>query len=1451
MTQNIVHLYREKLRRGSLVKVVILAAIAMFLATTFITNTPAGAQSSSNSESAKNSADILASSSKTGKISEFEEELGRYRTAYSNAKDDKKEPIKKSYKDLENRIVSSLNSLKSSYSVEKEQEVANYLNRMEALLKDAKITIPEEDGGDIGVISPEPPGDGGGGGGDDGDGEEGGGDDGDEEDGKGTWTYDNPDRGPTTKYSKYNHPKAYVAWAKESNTFSQACEFLTFCRWWNATMFPTPDSQLTNIGQVATVISGSISFLALHTVTVLALIFGWALGMASSLQIFDRLMYVMDGIFADMGKVIFLQNTTGGDIPLFIIILLWGVGISLIWLIASRFRLVKHSQIDARIARRKIFWTIGVLAFIGFSSYQAQFNHPDKTNEDSKIYPIAWEYHSKTNSDDDEVVGRKIMSDDFSLSNAVSDWSPASPGWFISLVNYGADVLGQAAGKTLATVSGAVSYTLLGDDKAEKVANTTECDAYVTGMHDLFRETQYSQSSFYKSNEVLLSYDNVIKELHFDSYRLATFGQNEASGATWCRSAELQTNRTASEQVAISRVAGLYPDAIGWGRLGLDDDKYPLVGKPPESRGSVDGEQKHEGYFITEDGEWREGDVPGEWLANGVFGPTFTHPRGGDSSLYMFGACENHIGQEMALREDWGMVVKADSKDELLTVNDCSQGFGSDQDKAVGTEGDPPEDNKGAESDDDGFVDAIKNAGQKVIDTIKDPVGSVSNWFSGNGYGVTASNGLNAFNYSSSNGKSPLFSGLGGIAASESSVKFSQSQYAYDFFRTAQGADPGSTAFFAVNSLVAVIFFAKYFAGLLMGGLGSEVLASVMSMFIFIILLFTAIPIERTRSIGKTAGMVYIYAAVASTLALVIIQAALIMSDLFKVLTTGVFGGIPLLSQVVTAVSVIMGFWVTNKLLNIIFPNGEFDGFRNQLNTMGGTLGYPILHAAGINAPNILSREFWRRDKSDPRHEDSDAKTDAPNSSGSRFGDPLNTGSGGVHNRANGQGPDRSSQSSNKKGLDAPESEKGKGKSRGKRLLNEGARLAANQGLDSAQRKSQEKFGTDADGNQNLVGEGIDGIGNFLRGKINPDDPERQRKYDHDRAVNVMSNASPSQYVDEDGNVVSGPSVSQNNAFGTDWVASPDGTILTPKGNVSDDSTSGLFPSRRTSRMEQQDVQGDLERIDSEVLNVRPNSPSGSDSPSGSVQSRDSSSRTGDYINRASTADWDIRASNPQENGLNFISRGISESESPRASAPMPPQSRQALDEIKSSYQSAHGSELNNDKEAVAYASGAMGIGTLGLSGMTHLVEQGRAADAQTAERISDAVSNVGNDVYRGTLRAFQSQEYANAHEYITAQAIDKNYNPNGIFPEPVWERAEGLREWMDSNDTSIHDRENWPMEQREAFTSIANDMREVFNITESGISDGNVGTFQEPHGISREFTEAIDGIFARDYAKK
>lgn len=724
-------------------------------------------------------------------------------------------------------------------------------------------------------------------------------------------------------------PKSVAKGIMSESNMMSSCQFLTFCRWgWSTHFLPAPSNGLTSIGQISVTMPITFAQVFFMIAATIISVIGLIMLLQAHLDIAHQFTYAADYIFADFtNKLIF--NRGGGESAVFMLMTI----MALIALVGWIFFTVTRNSVMRGTIMRKV--AVSLLAFTAITlvGIQAQYNHKNMGVDQSRLAPIA---HSATSGySGGKQQDLNVFNDNNAEAGNIQSWRFGSPGWFVAVVDngvgYAADLLGSLGAK-MEDMSN-IGSTEVRDNST---SSQSTCTAYIHGMHEVFENKFERNASKRTVSKLLVQYDKIASSIYFDTWRVAAYGDTQSANNAWCRSAEIQAGKSAAEQIVLSRQAGLYGEAIGYGSLGFQGSSKNYVDEKGITYSVSDVNKFSSSSIVRPDGTWTDADASPH-IANNIFGPNYRNDgvegvdgSGQTKASFVWAICKWRAGQPVQINSEWNGVKLADS-DETWENNKEKQGICV---KALS---------------DTESIDIADTFWKQFFGT-----GSGATIKGGKAFGDTKDAGKE-FNYFEDAGYAGGM--LFGFGATSQYDKLWQSDAALDYYNHINASSPSKMFLTSVIPLVLTIMMAKYFGGVLLGGFIAEFSASMLLLVSFLFLFVYVAPSTRIRKIGHAIFLSILAAYTTLLLYVAVVTMIFATTNIFQSLfKSNIPGGVDIVSAAVNGAAILLAFIVWHQILKKF----KIDSF-NGMNAMTTASISPILRSAGRDAQSPWQADFYKQ----------------------------------------------------------------------------------------------------------------------------------------------------------------------------------------------------------------------------------------------------------------------------------------------------------------------------------------------------------------------------------------------------------------------------------------------------------------------------------------------------------
>lgn len=700
-------------------------------------------------------------------------------------------------------------------------------------------------------------------------------------------------------------PSEYRTVMLEAGNLFQANRYMVFERWRSATEVPSPDQSFSSMAQIPSAMISGIAKLLLSGAALIAYVLGFMLTVSLSIDLMSKAIYFVDGV---VGKAAFgAFGLGGGSSDLVWTILMFAGALFLCKYVPARLK-----GESTRLAWKDLGTVVVILSlFIGMA-FQSTKNHYDPSIPGSGTAPVAQSEASST----------VLTSEEGSMDP--SDWAGLSPGWLVVGIN-------KLAGWGMGWLSSAVNTVTNAVDSSVNPTDQygSACDRYIDGMHAIYLNTAAGQAAGGRAR-IMVSFDNLVKQLYFYNYQSAALGTNMGASNAWCRFAENQAGSATGDQILIARVAGLYSELIGTGGLGVIGGDPEKVSDPSVVATNKDTGSRNvpvsNGHLVDAEGDWIDGQSKS--VAERIFGPSYyaekterkDNVNGSTMSVFYFAACVwNEIAGPVSLNKEWlnagrGSVDKFDPNDKITDASVCGVG--------------------GSEKDDTQI------------------------WSQGFGPNYEASNTWNYWNYNGDASLSlPIVGNVWGMNKSAADQQFDSAPEANITYQKVIGGSSGNVLVLGLTSLVLLAFLARYFVSLVAGVAIAQLIGVLILLVLPLIPVLLVFPGARMKHIFMTLAKTFL-----SSL-LVVYMVGIAFEILFAALRF-VTALLPVRSLDTEAGAILSGFaciavfFVMKSGLSR-FAQMDIGDFKSTAIKIGGAAGSPILGAMGLPTHSLFDASFW------------------------------------------------------------------------------------------------------------------------------------------------------------------------------------------------------------------------------------------------------------------------------------------------------------------------------------------------------------------------------------------------------------------------------------------------------------------------------------------------------------
>lgn len=725
------------------------------------------------------------------------------------------------------------------------------------------------------------------------------------------------------------------------SSLSDSSHYLAFSRWWQDLSQPSP-YDFYGVDGIFDAIGVWVGGFAMFIAMLIFFAFGLALIFTLSINLLAPAALKADEIFANI--VNYIAWNQGGEQAADLSTILTFVLGGIIFVIMYRlFKINREPGNGTGIFKPFLVFVFGAF-FIAFVGSQSAKNHEQfGSNNMSAI--------GEASAGSGESPSK--------LAGSPENWATGSLGWGTAMINKGAGELQGVLSSITSIVIGSMNSGISGTTGAPA---PTECDLYTQGLHAVYQSSAGARNM--DSGNLLVSYDNMLLSTVFNMYRMGAFGDSEGSGGAWCRALEASSSSPPGEQAMVSRVAGLYPELVGQGGMGMvaegksADSARPtnmIVSPADKMTPGYGGRQFNvaSGTLVAADGNWTDVENRDHvGAAQRFFGPTYPSKAGAYESKFYFAGCMYQQGQPAQLRPEWENVISASDNlpltdasctDSITSGSDHSGGFGWVRAGESEDEGgadmrwnyspfhdDVPymQDQMFEDQDDDTVVTKIAKKLGNVItpDAVVDARNQVSTL---SGMSIDSQNAtLSKFNNAENAVTERVSTADVGDRDAYPGMNYWHNKKAgnqpKEYFEYVSGAKSMSTLTYGLAALVISIMLAKPFAGLILGALGAQMLAAMTLIIMSLLVILLLIPSKSIRDSYKTGGMTVISAYIVT--AVLTILFALIMGITEFLFSAVDVDGMDGIAKVLAVALILFGtvkgsLWVINKFFQIDLSN--------------------------------------------------------------------------------------------------------------------------------------------------------------------------------------------------------------------------------------------------------------------------------------------------------------------------------------------------------------------------------------------------------------------------------------------------------------------------------------------------------------------------------------------------
>ena len=814
-----------------------------------------------------------------------------------------------------------------------------------------------------------------------------------------------PDQNATSE--NHGSPAQYAVNAVSEDGFMNAIHYLAFDRYKFAASPPEPPD--LTMASIFPKIATFMASLIYSGVFVIGSFMGYAMTLIVSVDIVGRGVYIVDLVFARLAGMFFGVGGVNGEnfMTGMLKLLFAAIVASIVWQL-----LVRQKTYTMRSLFGPFLMLLAGIGAIGVIGSQAARNHASIAIEDKgDLSPIGSETADIENGREHAARAGSAFSVSAAKSKDPKNWAVLSPGWMIAWGNQGAKMIGAVAVDISDSLFGAITYAI--DPQSE---NYSECDLYMAGSHAVFMNTEAARGgrdmepSMTSPGAFLLNFDNMFLATMHRMWVEGSFGDTAGAGGTWCRYAEAQAGIPAAEQAMISRVAGLYPEVVGTGGLGMVRDSSgsrntgaivfihssnpalngrPFatssgtlvkgngnwntegkIGDPGEDTGENAGANLADGELAKENNAALKGTYVPRLAAERFFGPLYRNVAGSQQALFYFAGCDyTRQGEAATIRDEWKGAVSASTNEPLkdsdwsgsLTNGESYKGgFGefvhSDQEEGLlptatawnysPIRDDTNEKQKLLETEEDDGW--TSKATKWIVNKMVDtmPMGDMA---------LLAKNLVS----DSESGVSQKFGGAqrSGAEVTDSGRVIPAGNAPMDLWKHVNGRFGVSQITYSLLGLVLAVLLIKTLVPMLLGALIAQAVVVVSLMFSVLALLLAFL--SKVRQAIKSALLTVISALLVVSIIQIMITLVFNIGSLFVTLTGVEMMGAGMVRSVVVGLCYILAF----KLVVAAFS--RFTGF--DLSTIRGAMaagaaaGAPALQSLNARVRGPLDPGFWSR----------------------------------------------------------------------------------------------------------------------------------------------------------------------------------------------------------------------------------------------------------------------------------------------------------------------------------------------------------------------------------------------------------------------------------------------------------------------------------------------------------
>lgn len=760
-----------------------------------------------------------------------------------------------------------------------------------------------------------------------------------------------------------------------NETLFGACNYLMYCRWAASVKTPAPSGSFTNISEIPNSTGAAIGTILFALTGMAYLILGIIMQIALSIDVVSKGIFISDYVFAHLisGSLLSSQGDvadeafiSSGQVVLGTVLLLMFIAYAIQFGIIPTRSFTWGPFAAAMATRRLIMSLIMSLALFGMiliMSYAAQRNHPEFNSANPA--PIAEQVGTVDEMSALGVGVRGSFGDDrIQAMSEPSNWAIMSPGWMSAWTS---KVMYSIGGVFTGAVN-SLSSTMVGISDRDSIGT---CTYYTDAMHSVFRSTPAARGMGGRG-EILITYDQMVRGLHFNNFRMAFGSSTVSSSNSWCRAAEAQAESPIADQIMISRTAGLYKELIGVGSVG----PKPINGANGDRVG---------GELVDKDGNWTSPDA--QVAAGTIFGPYFESQDTLNRSSMYFAVCQWTPGKSVSINGEWHGVQWYDTGDQGTAVGNLARKIVP---FSIAQLGNMPEFDAA-----DPTASCVEGITDRGLEPDED---GMAGWFTSDGF-----EGPGRFGYldgaaSEDNG--------GIVSAVGSAFGFSDGQYqpffvkdngeqaheALNYVSAVNGKKGAATMFLSIMSVLVAFLSFKYFGPLVIPMVIGN-LAFILALgFIWVAMVLAIFPFAALRSMAKGVVLTMVAGQIVSTFSAFLISAVLLATAVSQLLIAGLIpiGGNPWLRSLQYGLATIAGFWAVMTLIknSSALKDRGLNNVGNLSHGMaiGKTAFAPVINSARSFTGNDKighadmktpwSKDFWWGEKKD-KAGDTDIMSDA------------------------------------------------------------------------------------------------------------------------------------------------------------------------------------------------------------------------------------------------------------------------------------------------------------------------------------------------------------------------------------------------------------------------------------------------------------------------------------------